>query len=230
MESTFSFCPADFFITFSGAPLIQLVKLLFNLRSTRARRVAVVDKASGKLLNVVSQMNLIQFVAKQLTIVDEHNDKVHLDELKQTVAACGCATFPARTVDEHSTAYDAFKLLETSGVGGLAVVNSAGVITGNISARDIKAFAKNPKMSFMALPVGQFMAQLRGEAIDIRAPVMSLLTTSTLRRAVFLFAGTRVHRLYIVDEPSFKPIGVFSLSDAIKALFAGAVAEMAPTE
>lgn len=220
------------FITIEpGAPLITLVKLLLNLRSTRARRVAVVDPATGKLVNVVSQMNLVQFVAKQLNIVDEHSDKVHFAELKQTVAACGCATFPALTIDEHASAYDAFKKLETSHVGGLAVVNDKGVITGNISARDIKTFAKNPKMSFMALPVKEFLAHLRGEAIDIRAPVMALHTTSPLRRAVFLFAGTRVHRLYVVDsDQSFKPIGVLSLSDAIKALFAGAVAEMAPVE
>lgn len=215
----------------SGSSLLALVKLLLSLRGTRVRRVAVVDPASGKVVNVVSQMALVQFVAAQLNIVDEALDKIPLPELKHTVAATGCASRPAITVDENATAYDAFQKLVASAVGGLAVVNAHGHITGNLSARDIKNFVKHPRASLLRMPVRQFLAELRNEAIDIRVPVFSVTDATTVRRAVLLFAGSRVHRLYIVDnEQSLHPVGVFALSDALKALFAGAVAEMAPVD
>jgi CBS domain-containing protein len=213
-----------------GSSLLVLVKLLLSLRGTRVRRIAVVD-ASQKVVNVVSQMALVQFVAKQLNIVDESLDKVVLPELKQTIAATGCASRPAITVDESASAYDAFHKLVSAAVGGLAVVNGQGQIVGNLSARDIKNFIKKPRASLLRMPVKQFIAELRNESIDIRVPVFQLTDATPVRRAVFLFAGSRVHRLYIVDnEQSFRPVGVFALSDAIKALFAGAVSEMAPVD
>lgn len=214
-----------------GSSLLVLVKLLLSLRGTRVRRIAVVDASTQKVVNVVSQMALVQFVAKQLNIVDESLDKVVLPELKQTIAATGCASRPAITIDESASAYDAFHKLVSAAVGGLAVVNGQGQIVGNLSARDIKNFIKKPRASLLRMPVKQFITELRNESIDIRVPVFQLTDATPVRRAVFLFAGSRVHRLYIVDnEQSFRPVGVFALSDAIKALFAGAVSEMAPVD
>jgi CBS domain-containing protein len=214
-----------------GSSLLALVKLLLSLRGTRVRRVAVLDPASGKVVNVVSQMALVQFVAKQLNVVDENLDHVHLPELKQTIAATGCASRPAITIDETATAYDAFQKLVATAVGGLAVVDAHGHVTGNLSARDIKNFVKHPRASLLRMPVRQFIAELRNEAIDIRVPLFAVTDATLVRRAVLLFAGSRVHRLYIVDnELAPRAVGVFALSDVIKALFAGAIAEMAPVE
>eukprot|EP00019_Armaparvus_languidus_P001488 CAMPEP_0168599362 /NCGR_PEP_ID=MMETSP0420-20121227/12019_1 /TAXON_ID=498008 /ORGANISM="Pessonella sp." /LENGTH=270 /DNA_ID=CAMNT_0008636999 /DNA_START=211 /DNA_END=1023 /DNA_ORIENTATION=+ len=209
------------------ATLFELAELLTKLRATRVRRVAVVDE-NDKVVKVLSQSTLLQAIVSQLNIVDAQQDHARFAELARTVEAAGVGTYPAVTVDEQTSAFDAFSLLEAKKLGGVGVLNATGTLVGNISIQDFKLFIKNPDIRLGALkqPVGSFLRSLREEEIDTRMPLIQCQLSSTLREVVLKLVGARVHRLYVVkSDQAWLPLGVLSLSDVLQALFSDALAE-----
>ena len=93
---------------------------------------------NDKVVKVLSQSTLLQAIVSQLNIVDEQQDHARFAELARTVEAAGVGTYPAVTVDEQTSAFDAFSLLEAKKLGGVGVLNATGTLVGNISIQDFK--------------------------------------------------------------------------------------------
>jgi hypothetical protein len=109
-----------------------------------------------------------------------------------------------------------------------------GHIVGNLSARDIKNFVKQPRASLLRMPVQVSSSPSSATRRSTSACRSSPLTdASPVRRAVLLFAGSRVHRLYIVDnEQAFHVQSACSrsLTRSRRSVRGRSQSEMAPVD
>ncbi len=90
----------------------------------------VVDNTS-KPVNVISQSNVIQFLASHVSLL---TGKV----MQATVEDIGFIGKSVHTISQESRAIHAFFQMKTSKISALAVVNKQGVIQANISISDLR--------------------------------------------------------------------------------------------
>jgi len=190
--------------------LATVLELLAKKGPGRMKRVAVVDEA-GKVVNIVSQTTLVAFLSKQIA---EH----HLF-VGKTVDELQLGTAPAITIQEGAPAIEAFKLMDSRQITGLAIVDAHGKLVGNISARDLKIFIKHIDFDRLVQPVGEFVKYLRQFAVDIKSPTITVFGSAQFELVIGKLAATKVHRLFVVDdETHFRPMRVISLADVLHAV------------
>ncbi len=103
-------------------------------------------------------------------------------------------------------------------ITGLAIVSADGRLTGNISARDLKLFIKLIDFDRLLQPCGEFVKQLRQNAVDIMSPTITVFPSAQFDHVVGKLAATKVHRIFVVsDEAHFRPERVISLVDVLVA-------------
>ncbi len=137
----------------------------------------------------------------------------------KTVDEMQLGTSPVTAVVESQPAIEAFKLMDTKQVTGLAIVDSHGKLVGNISARDLKIFIRFIDFNTLLTPVGDFVKALRQHAIDIKSPTITVFGSTKFEMVVGKLAATKVHRIFVVDdETHFHCIRVISLVDVLYAV------------
>jgi len=103
-------------------------------------------------------------------------------------------------------------------VTGVAVVDVAGVLVGNVSIRDMKLIGHDARLFWrLNQPVKIFLAKLKAEWQSRHArpqEVATLTKEQTLQEVVENLVRHKIHRLFIVDGER-KPIGVASLKDVL---------------
>jgi len=117
-------------------------------------------------------------------------------------------------------------------VSGIAVVNSEGKLTGNISVSDFKlAHYENSFWDLLNLPVKEYLLRLTDKSVTKIRPhvfamvqekgndpvVVSVKLEDTLITVVKFITFYSVHRLFVTDATG-KPIGVISLHDILQLL------------
>ena len=107
----------------SGASLREVVSKL----SGSVHRVPVVNE-EGRVIKIISQSSIIEWFS-------HHLGEVHAS---QTVNELKLGSRPVITVRRSLPAIEAFKLMETHNLSGLAVVDEDGSLIGATSARDLK--------------------------------------------------------------------------------------------
>jgi len=194
----------------TDATLLDVAVMLSTRKYTRTRRVAVVD-AAGKLVNIISQRGLLDFVATHPKLMNHKGDK--------TVKELSLGSHPAKCVSGRESTKAVFEKLEKTGLSGLGLVNDEGALIGNISGRDLKNFVKHPDLSKLKMSIADFLKELRNESVDIRAPAFVCYANSTFKHVIEKLSATKAHRLYIVDaDATMRPVGVISCSDIIVEL------------
>jgi len=164
----------------------------------------------GKCIQIVSQSSLLAFVAA-------HKEEEELkEELSRTFEVSKLGLKKVVTVDENSTAKEAFQLIERSNLSGIGVVDEDGNLIGNTSARDIKYFVLDQGQAKIDQPILDYLAIVRSsvKTAKEKVPVSTVHATDPIGRAIGLLAKTQFHRLFIVDSES-KPIGVVSVADIL---------------
>jgi len=187
-----------------GSSLKEAVDLL----SRGLRRVPVVDE-HGKVINIISQSTLVQFM------------NAHIEDFKATankrVSELDIGSSNVLSVKKDDSAINVFRILETHGRSGVAVVDAHGVLVGNTSGQDLKLFVKTPSLSLLQIPIMDFLKQIRSMSVDIMAPVITCKPTDSFAMVIAKLAATKVHRLFVTDD-DFKPLKVISITDVLKAL------------
>jgi len=104
---------------------------------------------------------------------------------------------------------DAFLKIKETRHPGLAVVNDAGVLVGNISSSDIKSVIIDELYASLHEPVSTLL-QRSSEAFE--RPLRGIYCTATdnLQQVLPTFSMEKIHRLYIVDQDKHL-FGVISL-------------------
>jgi len=188
-----------------GYSLFSVIEALG--REVRLHRVPILDE-NRKLVGLVTQSGVVDFLHKNMHLIGNKKEK--------PLSMCIGALRNVYTITEQSQAIDAFRMMSTQGISGIAIVNNEGKLMGNISLRDLKAIGTDGRMfGRLFETIKNFMPKLRKDYGDERPHrVVALKVTDTLQTAINMLAENNIHRVYIVDD-SKKPIGVISLKDIL---------------
>jgi len=184
------------------------LKEAFDMLARGLRRVPVVDE-NGKIVNIISQSTVLQFI---------HHNIEHLKGIaNKHVSELGIGTEHPLSLKKDDSAINVFRILETHGKSGVAVVDDRGVLVANTSGQDLKLFVKTPTLSLLQVHIIEFLKRIRSESIDITAPVITVKPSDTFTMVVAKLAATKVHRIFVTDD-DFKPIRVISITDVLRTV------------
>jgi len=187
-----------------STPLIEIMELFTK---TGAHRVVLMEEK--KVINVLTQSTVVSYLTK------------HFNELgdlpQKSVGELGLGYKSVISVSANATAFDAFKLMATSGTTSVAVIDTDGTLFTNLSAKDIKLIVDEALFTKLNKTAIEYVACVRQKQLLESAPVFSVHPEISFAKAVEKINFLKVHRLYVVDEHR-KPVGVISLGDIIAAV------------
>jgi len=171
------------------------------------KRVPVVDDKSGKVVNIVSQSSIIQFLNK------------HLKEIspifENTIEEIGIGSTPVLTVSKETRAIDVFRMMDQHTRSGVAVVDTSGSLLGYTSGPDLKLFIQTPSLGVLQLPIMSFLSKIRAQSIDISTPITTLNLHEPGTLMIGKLVATRSHRVFIVTN-DYRPSKVISIVDLLR--------------
>ena len=176
--------------------------------ATQVHRVPVVDD-STKCFYIMSQSSIISFLMKH---------RSHFkDEWKQSIHSLSLGLCKVISITTDATAWTAFKLLEVSGVSGLAVVDSSGKLVGNTSAKDLKLFMLDRGSLSLDMAIMEYLSAIRQRELVSNEvhPSCSVTLSSSIGHVIELMSATKYHRVFVVDKEG-RPIGVLSVTDILR--------------
>ena len=176
--------------------------------ATQAHRVPVIDDSTKQCIYILSQSSIISFLMKH---------RAHFkDEWKQSIHSLSLGLCKVISITTDATAWTAFKLLEVSGVSGLAVVDSSGKLVGNTSAKDLKLFMLDRGSLSLDMAIMEYLSAIRQRELnDVAHPSCSVTLSSPIGHVIELMSATKYHRVFVVD-PQGRPIGVLSVTDILR--------------
>jgi len=193
-----------------GYSLLFAIELL--ARESDLHRVPVISPRERKLVNMITQSQIIDFLHKHLNSFGERTKKTLAD-------------FPQFFKEVHSAketalAIDAFTNMVEHDISGVAIVNEEGRLTGNLSLRDLKSVGYDLNLFWRFYQtVENYVLKLRKEYQEKHGRprhVVFATKEDTLGFVINTLAENHIHRLYIVDsKKEKKPIGVVSLKDIL---------------
>ena len=187
--------------------LLEICKILAE-RSKH--RVPITDSSSGSPVctGIISQSGLVAFISSKCPpgSLDEKMVDAGISYRKEVVK-----------IKDDATAADAFELLDSHRLSGIAVVDEDGKLIGNTSARDIKNAVMDAGRTGMDMDILSYLAHVRQSQFDKKDkyPSCHVHEDATVGHVVHLLAKTGFHRVFVVDE-NMKPVGVVSFADIIK--------------
>jgi CBS-domain-containing membrane protein len=208
-ESSFNpWCPVE-----EGAQFKDVVRLL----ATRARRVPVLSKTTGRVIQIISQSHICHLLYERVKAGGVLNDT--------TPGTSGLGLKPVFCVKETDQARDAFQLMVDKRVSSVAILDDDGKILTAVSTKDIRLLprleaAGLERNNLLDMNIREFVGLVRrvtevdGKA---RAACVTVELDTPLATVLGKLAATKMHRVFIIDS-SHKPIGVISVSDVVVAL------------
>jgi len=204
-------------------PIINAVKTMVD---TRAQRLLVLD-SEGRVINIITQSRVVAILSSLLDSFPEANSS--LKEL-------GIGMKDVITLPDDISAFQAFKIMRDKNASALGVVNKEGVLVGNVSISDLKLLGYDFQFfNLLSYPLREYLKEVyspKHREKQIRARIiqsvpegqsppsaLAVRPSDTLGFTMKLIHMHRVHRYFIVDD-YLKPIGVVSLHDILKYIFA----------
>jgi CBS domain-containing protein len=175
---------------------------LYHLLETFTRgihRVPLSD-ASGEVVNIVSGTNVIKFLADHQTDLGRAGAK--------TSTELGLGKKGVLHLETTATALDGFRMINQHKVEAIAIVEKDSLV-GTLSASDLRGLTGN-LVGLLSAPVLQF---IKGQK-----PPETCRTNISLREAILILAKANAHRIWVVDGPTSRPVGVITQSDIMKAM------------
>jgi len=190
-----------------GYSLFHAIEILARERGLH--RVPVIDE-NRKLINIITQSQLVQFLHEHLNMIGEKKNK--------TIEMVPDALKSVFHVHEDQLAIEAFKMMTEHALSGVAIVDSDGKLVGNISLVDLKAISPDGRMFHRLYQTAKnFILKIRKEYAEKDGRPRSVVfvkPTDTLETAIRVLAEHKIHRVYVVDD-EHKPIGIISLKDIL---------------
>eukprot|EP00300_Choanocystis_sp_HF-7_P032932 c4458_g1_i2.p2 GENE.c4458_g1_i2~~c4458_g1_i2.p2 ORF type:complete len:324 (+),score=84.10 c4458_g1_i2:35-1006(+) len=196
----------------AGADMLDAIKILGG---GAVKRVAVLN-AAGRVANIVSQSDVISFLAKHIALFPEDVRATPVSELFHSEFK------PVISVATTDTVLGALTKMDNSKITGIGIVDGDRLV-GNVSGKDLKLFTRGtPSYAMLHEPVMEMIKDLRQrEMVDISIPVIAIFPGTAFEIAVRKIAATKVHRVYVVDsEERFAPVGIVSQTAVLKRIAA----------
>jgi len=178
-------------------------------KDMKLHRVPVAD-GEGNIIGIITQSQVINFLYKN---VGQFPDAAAL-KVKDR-----CLVFPpVVSVTAEETAIEAFKVMVTKKISGLAVIDSKGSLVGSLSATDLKGSLEFNLLNDLYLPVAMYLEKGTAE-FDRKfscSPISCTLETN-IYELLHKLASSHIHRLFVIDG-EHKPVGVLSLCDILSMM------------
>jgi len=196
-----------------GASFKEVVQLL----SSKARRVPVLSKTTGKVIQIISQSQICALLYERVKAGGVLNDT--------TPGTSGIGLKPVFSVKDNDQARDAFQLMVDQRVSSVCVVDENGEILTAVSTKDIRLLprleaAGLQRNNLLDMNIREFVGLVRRTTeLDGKSHAACVTVELNTPLSVVLgkLAATRMHRVFIIDEHR-KPVGVVSVSDVVVAL------------
>jgi len=208
-ESAFNpWCPVE-----EGSKFRDVVRLL----ASKARRVPVLSKTTGKVIQIISQSHVCQLLYERVKAGGVLTDT--------TPGTTGLGMKEVFVVKDTDQARDAFQLMVDKRVSSVCIIDENGEILTAVSTKDIRLLprlesAGLERNNLLDMNVREFVGLVR-RATEIdgksRAACVTVDINTPLATVLGKLAATKMHRVYVIDA-HHKPVGVISVSDVVVAL------------
>lgn len=98
-------------------------------------------------------------------------------------------------------------------VSAVAIVDDGGKLVETLSISDFSAISES-NASNLFKPVIQFLQ----ECLEARRPPVTLLKSNTMIEILNAMTENQIHRVWIVEQSSSKPIGSVTMSDILAGM------------
>lgn len=196
----------------------SLLDICKVLTARHKHRVCIGNSSAARAVceGILSQSSIVAFIASKCP-------KGSLDE-KMTDAGLDFRKDVVKIADSASAA-EAFELLDSKRLSGIAVVDEDGKLVGTTSAKDIKRAVLDAGRTSMDMDILSYLASVRqSEAVTKKDkyPSVHVHDDATVEHVVNLIAKTGLHRVFVVDK-DMKPVGVVSFTDIINFVIKPAI-------
>jgi len=157
-----------------------------------------------KLINVISQSDIIKFAAKHVS---------HLEIANKPLSSFSGLIRTPIMIPIDSPFSEALETLFKNKISGLALVDQEFRLSGNLSASDLRGM-NSLGFDFFNGSCLQFL--VKGTK-PIMKPTQSVNSETTFGEVVQILTEEKIHRIYITSSTGF-PTGFVSLIDAIVRL------------
>jgi CBS domain-containing protein len=139
---------------------------------THAKRVPVVDDKTGRVIKMISQMDVVRAVR---TMIVSRRQSEWPQVLAESPESTSIGLRPVVSITEENEARDAFKLIVDEKVSCVAVLDDAGVQIGAISNKDLNVVMRGEqqKQTKMAAPMMAAAPSRNRGRFSIAASTMS---------------------------------------------------------
>jgi len=185
---------------YKKAPVSSLLYVFHN-GSSRAG----VTNAHGDLVGIVTQTDVIRFLAKNMDALGKLK--------KETLEHLGLVQRRHHEIKTSMKALCAFFLLWSSKEKAVAIVDNDDRLVGNFSVSDLKGL-KEQNFGNLNLPVSEFLkAELQGDPM----PVVTVKPHDTFETAIQKLVQYNIHQVWVVNDHQ-TPLGVVHLESIIQML------------
>lgn len=174
-----------------------------DLFTKRVHRVVVYNN-KNEFTGIVSQSNILHFLADKLVVGDMKN------LAEKTLADLGLGGEAPLSVKTTDSVLRTIHLLETSGLSAAALVEKDGKLCGNFSASVLRGLYADKWPSFLER-VDDF---LQRHSPDSLQPIC-VYRTATFLTVCQELTKAKVHQIYVIDA-DYKPVGIVSLTDIMR--------------
>jgi CBS domain-containing protein len=161
----------------------------------QCHRLPVVDKM-GQLTSLISQSLLVNAILSNLGKFNQIKNR--------TVAELNIGIKTVIGVNVNDRAIDAFKLLYDKKILGVAVVDNAGSLVGNISASDLKQIGDTHIIARLLVPSSKFIELIPKSEDQLPGPYY-VKPAATVEEVFTKINITRSHRIYVLSDTSNVP-------------------------
>jgi CBS domain-containing protein len=197
--------------------VLEVMKILSNPAQNvqekgkgNVRRVGV-ETGEGKLIGIVSQFGMLQFL---LTQIKEHGlfKGTHFKEIQHKN---DCSTI--YSIQETDLSIEAFKKMLEFRISGVAVLNEKGQLTSVFSSSDVKREKLNQELfSDLRLPAKEYLSKSnRYFKKEIDENAFQISANDSLEAVLDKMNKFHLHHIFQLDENRI-PVKNYSLCDIIQ--------------
>jgi len=180
-------------------PLLGLIDIF----GQGVHRVPVLDKTSGKLINFISQSDLLRYFAENMYLIGTTAFKTifEMNLVKGGVHYCKI----------NAPFIFALAMIALKKVSALPVVDDNEIIRATVSASDLRGLGPQDFPNLLKSVADYLLISHPKSLFPITCK-----PTDTMEYVILKLAATKVHRLWCIDENG-KILGILSITDVMKS-------------
>jgi len=191
----------DPFVSVTGTTTLLDVVRIF---AEGVHRVVIMD--SGRITNIISQFDMVQFLATRGVWIGS--------AIEKSLGEVGLEAQGVLSVLDSVEVVDVLRFIYENKISGVPIVDKKGMIVGSFSATDLLGITED-NFAFLTMPVKEYLKNLYG----FPKPPVCCREFSSVEDLLLKIVVHKVHRIFIVDD-HMRPTGVLSLTNIMKFLLA----------